>query len=193
MIRRAFIVALLLISTLCVTAQRTVDFIEEYIDFEIDETGFYINGIYTFCNSSEKEINQLIFFPFANEAKAIDSIRVTNLNTVKNVPFDRRERGISFTFTLPPKDTVNLNIFYRQKAAKTNTYIITSAKSWGKPLKKAVYTLKTPADMRIESFSFAPDSQKGIGNKQLYSWAKEDFTPDLDFVVVVEERSVLAE
>jgi hypothetical protein len=187
MIRRAFIVALLLIGTLCVTAQRTVDFIEEYIDFEIDNTRFYINGIYTFCNTSKKEIQQPIFFPFADEAEAIDSIRVTNLNTVKNIPFRRQERGISFTFMLAPRDTVNLNIFYRQKAAKTNTYIITSAKSWGKPLKKAVYTLKTPNDTRIESFSFAPDSQKQAGDKHLYLWEKENFSPNLDFVVVVEE------
>ena len=187
MIRRVFIVTLLLVGALCVTAQRAVNFIEEYIDFEIDKTLFYINGIYTFCNTGEKEIQQPIFFPFADEAEAIDSIRVTNLNTVKNIPFGRRERGISFTFTLAPKDTVNLNIFYRQKAGKINTYIITSAKSWGKPLKKAVYTLKTPADMRIESFSFPPDSQKQSDDKHLYLWEKENFVPDLDFIVVVEE------
>ena len=187
MIGRVFITTLLLFIPLCINAQRAVDFIEEYIDFEIDKTYFYINGIYTFRNNSEKETRQTIYFPFAEEAEAVDSIRITNLNTVRNVPFRKQKSGISFMFSLSPKDTVNLNIFYRQKSGKTNTYIITSAKSWGKPLEKAVYTLKTPEEIKIESFSFAPDSQKQIDDKRLYLWEKENFTPDLDFVVVVEE------
>ena len=188
MVGRVFIAALLLLTPLCAKARWPVNFVEEYIDFEIDESHFYINGIYTFGNNSEKGIEQQILFPFAEKTDAIDSIRITNLSTVKNVSFKKQERGVSFAFSLPPKETVELNIFYRQKVGKTNTYIITSAKSWGKPLKRAVYTLKTPEEMKIASFSYPPDSQKQTAsNKWLYLWDKENFTPELEFVVVVDE------
>jgi len=168
-----------------VQAQHPVSFFEEHIDFVIDSACFSINGIYSFRNASDKPVNQHIIFPFADKTSGIDSIRIVNLNTLKKIPFIRLESSVSFEFEIPPKDTIDLNIFYRQKAAAKNTYIITSTQTWGKPLETAVYTLTTEKNLRIKSFSYSPDSSKTNQGKILYKWEKHQFMPVKDFEITI--------
>ncbi|MDD4199399.1 MAG: hypothetical protein PHZ12_08355, partial [Paludibacter sp.] len=52
-------------SNLHIQAQNQVSFYEEYIDFTLDSNYFCINGIYSFCNVSDRAVNQNIIFPFA--------------------------------------------------------------------------------------------------------------------------------
>ena len=169
-----------------VQAQNPVSFFEEHIDFTLDNTYFTINGIYSFHNSAEKTVNQSIIFPFADKTTTIDSIRIINLNTSRKIKFDRLESSVSFSFMLQPKDTVDVNIFYRHKTTDTNKYIITSTQSWGKPLVKAIYTLTIARDLKIKSFSYVPDSSKKINDKMLYSWRKEHFMPQVEFEITIE-------
>ena len=181
-----FIIITFLISG-TVKSQRNVSFVEEYIDFEINQNHFSINGIYTFCNNGEKEAKQNILFPFAEKTALIDSIRVTNLKSLEKVNFKKLESAISFEFLIQPNDTVDINIFYRQKPCKINKYIITTTKAWEKSLEKAVYTLTVPLDIKIESFSYFPDSQEEINGKILYLWEKFNFEPDIDFEFVIRD------
>lgn len=177
----------LLFISLSAYGQSNVKFIEEYIDFELDREYFYINGIFSFYNSGEKEINQKINFPFAKDAIGIDSIRVYNINNLKDIPFLKLKDGISFTLEATSKDTINVNIFYRQKSVETNNYIITSTQLWNNPLEKAIYTLTLPNDIKIKQFSYVPDSKELLdSNKVLYRWKKENFMPENDFEVIVE-------
>jgi len=168
-------------------AQSPVSFFEEHIDFTLDNRYFSINGIYSFHNSADKTVNQSIIFPFTDKTTTIDSIRIINLNTSRKIKFDRLDSSVSFSFMLQPKDTVDINIFYRQKVTGTNKYIITSTQSWGKPLEKAIYTLTTAKDLKIKSFSYVPDSSKKINDKMLYSWRKEHFMPQVEFEVTIKE------
>jgi hypothetical protein len=183
----AWFILFLFCPFLPVYAQGNISFIEEHIDFELDSAYFSINGIYSFYNKSDREINQSILFPFAVKTSAIDSIKITNLNTSKKIHFSRLENTVSFDFTLLPKDTVDIHIFYRQKTVIKNTYIITSTQSWKKPLKAAVYTLTTPMQMEIGSFSYPPDEKEIINGKVQYLWEKKEFMPSFDFDVVLLE------
>ena len=179
----------LLLLTACTTsylqAQQPVSFFEEHIDFVLDSTCFSINGIYSFRNGSDQAVNEHIVFPFADKTSGIDSIRIVNLNTLKEVPFARLESSVSFEFGLLPRDTVDLNIFYRQKVATKNTYIITSTQTWGKPLETAVYSLTTPADLLIKSLSYTPDSIKAEHGKRVFKWERHQFMPVRDFEIVI--------
>ena len=166
-------------------AQNQVSFFEEYIDFSIDKQHFTINGIYSFCNYSDREINQPILFPFADDVLEIDSIRVVNLKTSSNVAFTKSGKYISFVLKIMPKDTVDLNIYYRQKTVSSNKYIITSTKAWGKPLEKAFYSLTVDKGINIKSFSYQPDSFKK--KKRIYFWKKDNFMPDEDFIVTIQK------
>ena len=181
------LVVLLLSVSLSIKAQRNVSFIEEYIDFDINYTYFSINGIYTFANNGENQIKQRIVFPFAEQLSQIDSIRVINLNSFERIKFKKLKNAISFDFMVQANDTVNINIFYRQKTSKINKYIITTTQFWGKALNKAVYTLAVPLDIEIESFSFSPDSVETKKDRILYLWEKLDFAPTLDLEFIIKE------
>lgn len=167
--------------------QNPVSFFEEHIDFTLDTSCFIINGIYSFYNNTDREVNQHIIFPFADKTSRIDSIRILNLNTRKKIPFVLLENAVSFDFRLESKDTVDVNIFYRQKVSRINKYIITSTKSWGKPLETAVYTLTTEKKLQVKSFSYSPDSTKVVNGKKLYYWRKHHFMPEFDFEVTIDK------
>jgi hypothetical protein len=87
---------------------------------------------------------------------------------------------------MPPRDTVDVNIFYKQKTAEKNTYIITSALSWKQPLKKAIYTLTTSLPVNENRFSYPFTSREIINDKLIYRWDKTDFVPDKEFEVPIK-------
>lgn len=166
-------------------AQNPVVFFEEHIEFILDDSIFSINGIYSFCNNSKELVTKRIIFPFAVKTESIDSIRVINLNREQLVPYRLLGNAISFNLTILPKDTLDINIFYRQKTSIKNTYILTTTQAWGRPLEKATYTLITPKKMPELSFSYPPDSMQIIDNNYLYRWKKVRFLPKYDFNIVI--------
>jgi hypothetical protein len=166
-------------------AQEKVSFFEEHIDFELDSAYFSINGIYSFGNPTDKAIHQPIFFPFAEETIAIDSIAVTDLNQLSRIPFRRLNRMIAFLINLPPRDTVDIAIFYRQKAAEKNTYIITSTQAWKQALKQAVYSLTASVPVDETQFSYPFLSKEKRNGCCFYLWEMTDFLPDKEFEVVL--------
>jgi len=183
----AFLVIVLFGATFCLKAQIDVLFFEEHIDFSIDSNFFYINGIYSFQNKNKWNINQQIIFPFAKETTEIDSIRVINLYSDRKIDFRREDNSIHFSIYLPVNDTIDVNIFYRQKTSVKNKYIITSTQSWGKSLETAVYTLATEKNIKIKSFSYLPDSVREFDGRTLYIWEKHNFMPQSDFEIILDE------
>jgi hypothetical protein len=169
------------------TAQSRVEFIEEHIDFLLDQKNFTINGIFSFSNVSNEVVNQRIIFPFAVSADLIDSVRVINLRDSKIIHYSCLPGSISFEILLFPKDTIDLNIYYSQKASNINSYILTTTRFWGKPLKKAVYSLTVSNDTDIRSMSYKPDSLQKSGDEIIYYWVKRDFLPDKDFDILINE------
>jgi hypothetical protein len=165
-------------------AQEKISFFEEHIDFELDSMYFSINGIYSFYNPADKTVNQRILFPFSEETAAIDSINIIDLNHLSRIPFQRLNKMIAFFVNLPPRDTVDIHIFYRQETAEKNTYIITSTQLWKRPLKKAVYTLTSSIPVDEAQFSY-PFLSKGKRNyRYFYFWEMTDFLPDKEFEVI---------
>lgn len=143
-------------------------FFEEHIDFTLDSTYFTINGIFSFRNTDDIEETQQIRFPFADKITTIDSIRIVNLNYGKTLAFKSLESSVLLYLTVPAKETVDINIYYRQKTATINRYIITSTQSWKKPLETAAYTLTTDRNQTIPSFSYTPDSIAETNYNRLY-------------------------
>ncbi len=137
-------------------------------------------------HNNKNEVQQIIF-PFDHETNLIDSIRIINLNTFRNVEFKRLKNSVYFKIYVPANDIVDLNIFYRQKISETNKYIIASTQSWGEHLKKAVYSLTTERDLKIKSFTYEPDSVKIINSKKVYLWVKQNFMPKNDFEITLND------
>jgi hypothetical protein len=168
-------------------AQNPVSFIEEYIDFQLTDTFFTVNGIYVFKNNSSVAASENIAFPFATETALIDTMRVFDLINQKNIKYQSMSKGVSFGLNLLPHETLNINIFYRQPIARKNTYILTTTKYWGKPLEKARYSLTALKNIKINSFSYQPDTTMIENNKNVYLWKKYNFQPNSDFEIQINK------
>jgi len=184
--RRLLLIGILFFSIRTVFAQQILSFPTEYIDFTLDEPYFSVNGIYTFMNNSEEPVAKTILFPFSINTSFIDSIRVINLNKIQEVIFLKHQQDITFNISVPASDSVQINIFYHQPLALINSYILTSAKTWNAPLKKAVYTLTVNRDIKVKSFSIIPDSQSSDSINYTYFWEKFNFNPEVDFIIYLE-------
>ena len=173
---------LILLIPAMTNAQQKTNFIEEFIDFELNNELFRINGIYVFSNSSDREVQNQIIFPFACITDSIEIVRVYNMSTGENVNYNFIDRGISFRIELNPSDTVSINIAYNQKLKKENIYILKSTASWKEPLKLAKYTLSVSGSVVVDSISYMPESV----NNGLYLWTKKDFIPENDFIIWIK-------
>lgn len=163
-------------------AQKKLEFMSEKIDFSITSSLFTINGIYVFTNNTENEIRQTILFPFANKVDSLKVNRVYNLTYNEDLNYQKVANGIVFKMIVLPLDTVYINISYRQKTEKENTYILESTQTWEKPLQKADYSLSIDNSVTIDRLSFRPDTL--INN--VYYWTKAEFYPNENFNVWIK-------
>lgn len=174
--------ALLIVFPLNLYAQKGLEFVRESIDFSIDSQRFSINGIYHFANGSEHTIHRTILFPFAKNTDSVAVKRVFNLTNMEHIDFKEVENGIVFKLSVPPMDTVKVNIAYSQKTVKENTYILESTQTWGKPLQRADYSLTFDHSVQIDSIYPPPD---GMDN-HVYFWKKRDFYPHENYRVWID-------
>jgi hypothetical protein len=184
---RKFLLVFILLVPWSLKAHKTITFPFEYIDFKIDSQYFSVNGIYTFKNNNNTYTENKIFFPFACNTNLIDSIRVADIENSWKIQFDKKTHGISFFVKINSKSETLINVFYRQKVVQNNVYILTSAKTWGEPLEKAIYTLEAEKHVQIESFSLQPDSMRENSAGTIFYWNKKNYLPQNDFEVRIKE------
>jgi hypothetical protein len=166
-----------------------VSFTEEYIEFHLKKTTFTVNGMYYFVNNTANIVSKEISYPFPVPLSDIDSVQIFDNLQGRFLNYERMQKKVVFRITMPPKDTVKLNIFYRQKGVKdTARYILTTTKNWGEPLRKAEYTFDAEKARKILSFSYPPDNSSASGNTQKYFWSRKDFLPEKDFIVVFRKK-----
>jgi hypothetical protein len=179
-------------SYFCFQAQEKppVSFTEEYIEFRLKKTTFTVNGNYYFVNNTANIVSKEINYPFPVALTDIDSVHIFDNTQGQFLTFEKLQKKIVFRVTIRPKDTVKLNIFYKQKGIKdTVKYILTTTKNWGEPLKKAEYTFEAEKARKVLSFSYPPNKSSNTGNTQKYFWSRKDFLPERDFMVVFKKNS----
>jgi hypothetical protein len=69
-----------LILSACIYSQG-VTFFREDITFRLDREYFKVDGLYWFCNNSDKIVGKIIYYPFATNSSSeeIDSVDVFNI------------------------------------------------------------------------------------------------------------------
>ncbi|MFH2143996.1 MAG: hypothetical protein ABIJ97_16340 [Bacteroidota bacterium] len=165
---------------------QNLQFYREDLTFEIKNGFFYVDGIYNFCNNGDKEIQQVLFYPFPVDSLygEVDSINAIDFNAEsQNIITNKTEKGFFFKVGLSPYGIGKYKISYKQKLLKNKAeYILITTQKWGVPFEKAIYKLITPVNMRITSASYSPDSTEQIKDKAIYYWSKKDFMPDKNMI-----------
>ena len=166
---------------------KDLQFFREDLSFEIKEDHFYVNGLYYFRNTSNKELKQRLIYPFPQNSAygKVDSLFVINvIDSTITTNIQKRENCTSFTIQIDTDSTAIYRIGYRQKLkGKKAEYILTTTQTWSRPFEQVNYTLTFPKELFLDSLSYMPDSLREESNKYIFFWYKENFMPDRNFKI----------
>jgi hypothetical protein len=163
-----------------------LQFYKEDLTFEIKNNYFYVDGIYHFCNNSNKEINQILFYPFPVDSLYgfVDTVFAADVKASSvNLITNKSMKGAFLKIRVEPYGIAKYRIYYRQKVEKHKAeYILITTQKWGKPFENVSYKLVVPEKFKLISMSYTSDSTKTEYGKKLYFWHKTDFMPDKNMV-----------
>ena len=159
-------------------------FYKENIVMQIRDGQFYVSGTYYLRNGGYQTLPLSFPFPEDSLYEAADSLVILNLRDGSIIHPDLfNSRGASFKLDFAEEKEAVLQISYHQALkGKQAEYIIMTTHSWGKPFEQANYELIVPVDMKLSSFSIAPDESMDAGRYKLYYWEKRNFMPDRNFI-----------
>jgi hypothetical protein len=182
---RSSLFFLLCLSSGLVAGQH-IEFYKEELAFTIDSSCFLVAGDYYFRNPSNSPLSIKIFFPVSKTKgyKAIDTIFVYDISDPsKKIPVEMADTLASFQISFSPFSEKCIKIFYIQHHNGSRArYILTTTKSWKKPLMSAKYSLIIGKDISVSHFSISPDHSEDFGESMVYYWDRKQFMPDLDFI-----------
>jgi len=183
---KQIIIFILLFSFQLIQA-KDLQFYQEDLNFMIEENYFYVDGLYYFRNTSNKELKQRLIYPFPQDSAygKVDSLFVVNIiDSTITTNIQKRKNGTSFTIQIDPDSTAVYRIGYRQELKdKKAEYILTTTQTWGRPFEQVNYTLTFPKELSLDSLSYMPDSLREESNRYIFFWYKENFMPDRNFEI----------
>lgn len=167
-------------------------FFREKIEVIVEKEDYcQLKGIYYFKNISEKIIEQVLFYPFVinDELPYPDSIKVVNMRDNKPVPFTKSKKGIFFSIQIPPKSIYAYNVNYYQKTpACSMEYILTTTKTWNRPLDQAEFIIKIPLSFNLISLSMKFNKKVDTGDKTIYYIIRKNFMPETNLLIKWERK-----
>lgn len=166
---------------------QNISFYKEEITFQLDRKYFQVSGDYFFRNGTNGDIDEYIFYPVYKDSlnSAFDSLWIFDYTDNKALSYiNKADSGIFFHLYIPAGDSAKIKIYYRQiHYGNYVKYILTTTRTWKKPLKTARYLVMVDKDINITSFSWPPRETIPFEVKTLYQWSLVDFMPDKDFEI----------
>ncbi len=132
-----------------------IQFYREDVHVWIDEGEVTVEGIYYYRNRTDKPRTLRLLYPFP-----IDSLHMyPHEINVLNSDFTKTKKGITYNVVFDSKGLNTSTVVYKQKIlSKSAKYILTTAKSWKEPIKRARFVVSLPEDFECVSMSYEPDS-----------------------------------
>jgi hypothetical protein len=165
------------------TDSEDVEFVEEDVSINIlKDTEISVSGVYTFKNTtSEIKIASISYpFYFENTEDNPHSISISN-DRGEEIPYYFAQENAKFLITLPPEKTEKVHIYFKQPAVDKNfTYILSSTRSWNKPLDKARFTINTNSDINGLNFSYPFELTPSEDENYNYIFTANKFYPETE-------------
>ncbi len=165
-------------------------FYREDLHFTLSDSVFAVDGFYFLRNESEKDLKQVLYYPFPQDSllgmvEEIFCVNISRADSSKTLRWD--QKGASLQLTIPARDTTVLRIEYSQKLKVGKAeYILETTAAWGKGFEQAYYDLTFPKSIKIISLSYIPDDLEETETHYKLIWRKKDFLPMENFVVEFE-------
>jgi len=166
-----------------------LEFIQEDLVFRLDGKTLELDGDYWFCNNTQEDITQQLYFPIPSDSMnaPAEKIRLVMTDpmpgqTAKIISVNKH--GFWFEVSLPTQTIAVCQISYQQKLQGNSArYVLMSTHSWGKPLEWVKYTLITTKKLQIDKLPLPDPLIKVKGRKRIYQWELTNFMPEDDFIV----------
>jgi len=160
------------------------DFSAEKLTFTVNAKYVEMAGSYFFSNRTGKVARLPIVYPFCvNDRQAFpDSIAVCLANG-QPLPFQRKNDNVLFPVPLDEKGRTEVVIYFRQIISQPQfEYILTSTRSWQKPLESADFTIRMPLSQNLTGLTFPYERVDTTGNFQVYHLHFENFYPEKNLI-----------
>ena len=148
---------------------------------------FELTGMYAFRNLGDQPCVRRILYPVP-----VDD-HMGNLEGLEArwmpedeilTPVRQDSSSVTLELRLDPGEERLLSIRYRQPVRGGRfTYLLTTARGWGRPIEEAEFLLRLPAGVRADSCSLQPDNCRSNAEETLCYWQRRDFVPTQEFVV----------
>ncbi|HPC36803.1 MAG TPA: hypothetical protein P5268_05135 [Candidatus Marinimicrobia bacterium] len=173
----------ILVLTVALNAQ-IADFSGERLTFTIHPKFVEMSGKYYFSNRTGQVVNLPIVYPFCiNSQQAFPDSIAVGLEDSNSLPFEIRNESLYFSVPLKNKELTAILIYFRQPVTRPQfEYILTSTRSWQKPLEFADFTIQVPFAYRLTNLSFPYEKIDTVGNFQVYHLYFENFYPDKNLI-----------
>lgn len=182
--KKIFLVGYLIYMVFSASGQN-ISFYAEDLDFYLTDKTFEVDGLYYFRNNSNKEIKQMLFYPFPDIEKygEITFIKIHIEGDTTSMLATQSAKGSLFKVKIPANGEVAYRINYEQKLKTSEAkYIITTTQAWNAPFEFADYSLSFPKAIVVDSVSITPDTTAVEAGLKKYFWQRKDFMPDRDFI-----------
>ncbi len=172
------------IFTTALSYAQGIEFYREDLSFYLSQKHLTVDGIYSFCNVSNKAIEANIFYPFPLDSLYgnVDSTLIESAGS--SIPYIQQEDGLRFKCAIDAYKTRNYRIKYRQELKSTKAeYILTTTQFWKKPFEIVHYKLYVEKGITITFISYPPDRIEETNEGLIYFWEKRDFMPHQNMVI----------
>jgi hypothetical protein len=163
-----------------------VSFVSEVISLSITENRVSVSGRYNLrSNLPGKHTIPLAYpFPLGAASDYPDTIRVYQEKNGIPITFEENRKQGEIFFKIEAEGDFEFTAYYSQKLRKREaTYILTTTKEWGAPLKSADFYITLPNNLIPTFWSFPPDSNQRNKGFTAYSIHRTDFLPLRDLTV----------
>jgi hypothetical protein len=164
------------------------EFKREIVQINIAEGKAEVTGKY-WVKAIKAPARLKIFYPFPRDNYFYpDEISVIYNDTQKlDMTVNRDSQGVCFELILPDTNTVPFTVSYSQRLKGNEfRYILSTTKSWGKPLEIAEFIINVPISLKRQSISYQPDNVEINERTLRYLIKREKFWPEQDLIITWE-------
>ena len=163
-------------------AARKPSFVGEDVTITVAPTQVKVEGVYRFRNPAEDAQTLKLRYPFARgpELGEPDNVVVRD-GEGRDVPYSWKRHDVAFEVTVPPRSETEVSVSYEQPCRGGEfTYILTSTRSWRRPIERAAFAVEVPPQLAPVEGSYELEEVPAREGVVRYELRRDDFYPDVD-------------
>jgi hypothetical protein len=165
--------------------EKKVRFKAEEVTIRLEPGLAKVDGVYRFHNPRDAEVAVDLSYPFA-ERDGVGEPRkvVVKDDAGADVPYRRKNGKIDFDVKIKPRGDATVRVSFEQACrGREFTYILTSARSWGRPLKEARFVVEAPASFEPLASTYPLERLGGDGALAKYGFTRKNFDPEKELTI----------